>query len=964
MWLSMLGPLQVRDGDAELAIPAAKQRIVLATLLFHASQVVSFDQLAGAVWDNAAPAAARPTLRNYVKRLRMVLGPAVGGRIQTRSPGYWMDIGDDELDLLRFAVLVGSGGEAVRSGAWERAGPVLTEALGLWRGAPLADIPSEALHREEMPRLEQLHLQALEWRHEAQLHLGGHEDLVPQLRALVTQHPLHERFRAQLMLGYYRCGRQAEALAAYQDARRALVEELGVEPGAELRTLHRQILVADPELSGPVRPGPSRPGCQEPPGTAEAREGAGGPPAAGGGGAGRGSPAPPQQLPPGPPYFTGRDAELATLNAALHESGRGRTVVISAIGGSAGVGKSALALHWAHQVANTFPDGQLYANLRGFDPSGDPAAPSDVLHAFLDAFHLAPAAIPAGLQAQAGLYRSVIAGRRMLIILDNARDAEQVRPLLPGSSGSLVIVTSRNRLTGLVASAGAHPITLGLFTDEEAARLLARRLGAGRLAAEPAAVTDLIRLCARLPLAVSIAAARAAMSPGLTLGAIAAELNEARLDALATGEAATDIRAMFAWSYHGLSEPAAHLFRLLGVHTGPDIGMTAAASMAGLPTAAARKVLAELSEAQLIQGSSAGRFALHDLLRAYAAEEAAGRDSQETRAAVRRMLDHYLSAAWAADRLLDPLRPAITPGAPGPGVTAERLTDYDGALAWFKAEHRVLAGAVTAAAQHGFDTHAWQLAWALTTYFNRCGHWQDWAGLHREALRSAKRLADPAAQARIHNDLGRACLRLGAAQEAVTHQRQALALFARLGDQLGQARGHIDLGRTFSAQRRYGLALEHAGQALSLAEAAGSQVMAAGALNNIGWYHACLGDHARSLSFCSRALAIFREIGSQDGEAQTLDSIGYAYHHLGRPDQAVTYYQRALGIFLGRAVGYDQAYLLSHLGEAQRDAGDLDAARETWGRAATILEELHHPEASQLRARLDGLAVRQAAGAT
>jgi DNA-binding SARP family transcriptional activator/Tfp pilus assembly protein PilF len=930
MWLGVLGPLDVRHEDAVIAVPAAKQRIVLGTLLVHANQVVSFEQLAEAVWDGVPPDGARVTLRNYVKRLRQILGPAVGERIHTRDPGYQFDIGDSELDLLRFARLFESGGAAVRGGSWDRAEAVLGEALDLWRGAPLADIPSDALRRYEVPRLEQLRLQALEWRHEAQLHLGRHEELVPQLRALVAQQPLRERFHAQLMLGYYRCGRQADALAAYQDARRVLIDELGVEPGPELRGLQQRILATDPLLSMPT------------------------------------TMPPPRQLPPAARYFAGRTSELKALAGLLEATaGAGRTVVVSAIGGAAGVGKSALALHWAHQVAERFPDGQLYINLRGFDPSGAPVTPKDAIRGFLDAFQLPPAAVPASPDAQVGLYRSLLAKRRMLIVLDNARHAEQVRPLLPGGPGCLVVVTSRSRLTGLVASEGAHSITLDLLTDAEARELLARRLGAKRLADEPAAVANLIKMCARLPLALSIAAARAATNSGLSLAALATELAEAGLDALATDEDATDIRAVFSWSYQNLSKTAAHTFRLLGVHPGPDISAAAAASMVGLSQPEARRALGELTGVQLIQESARDRFAFHDLLRAYAAELADARgDLAERQAAVRRMLDHYTCTARDADRLLDPLRDPIAASPPAPGVTAGNLASYAEALAWFQAEHRVLRAAVTVAAHAGLDAYAWQLAWALTTYFNRCGHWQDWAYVQRTALASAERINDTAGQARAHNELGRACLRLGARQDALAHQRHALVLFAALDDHVGQARSHIDLGRTFSTEGRHDLALDHALQALRLAQAAGSEVLSAGALNNIGWYHARLGHHSQTLSYCLRALDVFRELGHRDGEAQTLDSIGYAYHHLGQHDQAVAYYQRALEIFRARGTRYDQADLLSHLGEAHRASGDLGSAREAWQQALVILDELHHPDAGQLRINLKNLDAARRAPAT
>ena len=923
---------------------------MLGALLAQANRVVSFEQLAEAVWDSSAPAAARVTLRSYVKRLRQVLGPEAGARVRTRDPGYWIDVGDGELDLLQFGKLCQSGGAAIRARSWEQAETDLAAALELWRGSPLADIPSDALRRDVVPGLEQLRLQALEWRTEAQLHLGRHDELVPQLRALVAQQPLRERFHAQLMLAYYRCGRQADALAAYQDVRRVLVGQLGVEPGPELSSLQQRILTADPQLFQPILPGGglerSRPEelvTVSPEGPVTRRAGLAVAPL-------------PRQLPPAARYFAGRASELAALDALLERSaGADSAVVIAVICGAAGVGKSALALHWAHRVAERFPDGQLYINLRGFDPSGTPVAPADAVRGFLDAFQVRPSAIPRSPEAQAGLYRSLLARRRMLIVLDNARHAEQVRPLLAGGPGCLLVVTSRSQLTGLVASVGAHPVTLDLLTKGEAGELLARRLGASRLAQEPAAVEALISLCAGLPLALSITAARAAAHPGMPLAALATQLTETRLDALATGEVATDVRAVFSWSYQNLSEPAAELFRLLSAHPGPDISAAAAASAAGLPLPQARKELGELTGAHLVQESAGSRFAFHDLLRAYAAEQAGAHDEARRRPATRRMLDHYLHVAYRADRLLDPLRDPVMPSEPAPDVTAGNPASYEEAVAWFQAEHSVLLRIAQLAADAGFDSHAWQLSWALTTYFDRWGHWQDWMFVQRIALASAERGRDQLGQAHARTDLGRACLRSGDRHAALSHLRHGLALFARLGDDAGQARCHVDLGRAFSAGGCYDQALDHASQAASLAEAAGSQVMRAGALNNIGWYHACQGDHAQALSYCQRALSVFRDLGDRHGEARTLDSIGYAYHHLGQHDQAIGCYQFALGIYQEPGAGYGQdiqADLLTHLGETHWVTGDLGSARQAWQQALAILDELHYPDAVQFRLKL------------
>jgi tetratricopeptide (TPR) repeat protein/transcriptional regulator with XRE-family HTH domain len=667
------------------------------------------------------------------------------------------------------------------------------------------------------------------------------------------------------------------------------------------------------------------------------------------------------QLPLAVPGFAGRSAQLAALDAvaALAVQSRPVTVVISAVSGTAGVGKTALAIHWAHRVRDRFPDGQLYVNLRGFDPGGAVMAAAEAVRRFLDALGVPAERIPADLDAQAGLYRSLLAGRRMLVVLDNARDAEQVRPLLPGAAGCLVVVTSRSELSGLVAGAGAHPVSLDLLTGPEAWQLLAARLGPERLAAEPDPVQEIIQWCARLPLALAIVAARAAAHPDFPLAALAAELREPaeRLDALADADPGSDLRAVFSWSYRALSPPAARLFRLLGLHPGPDISAAAAASLAGLAPAQLRPLVAELTAAHLIVEHLPRRYTLHDLLRAYAEEQAChGEGADDRREAIQRLLDHYVHTAYAADRLLDPLRESIVLVEPRPGVTPERLTDNSHARAWFTAEHAVLLAALDHAAGTGFHTHAWQLAWCLVDFLDWQGHWHDYVATQRTALTAAERLGDPAAQALTHRHLARAHARLGHIDEAHSQLRHALKLYDQLGHQVGQAATQMSLALIVERQRRYTEALHHAQLALDLYRAAGKQRGQAIALNACGWYQAHLSDYSQALASCQQALSLFQELGDHTQEAAVLDSVGYAHHHLGNHREAAACYRRAVTLLRELGDRYSEAGTLTHLGDAHHAAGDTTAARDAWREALTILDELGHPDADDVRAKLRDLA--------
>jgi DNA-binding SARP family transcriptional activator/tetratricopeptide (TPR) repeat protein len=930
MWLGLLGSLSVRDNGAEIHISAPKQRVVLAAMLRRANQVVSFDELAGVLWAFAVPPTARVTLRNHVKNLRQAAGPAVSARIITRNPGYLINVRETELDLLHFTSLCAAGAGAAAAGRWEEADAVLGGALALWRGAPLEDIPSEVLRSEEVPRLEQLRLQAQEGRIDAALHLGRHHDLVPELRALVAQHRVRERLHRQLMLALYRSGHRADALAAYREARQILADERGAGPGPELRQLHQRMLSDDPGL------------------------------AAGNPKRSLAVPIRPRQVQAGTPDFVGRAPELAALYGML-DAAAGETVVISAVGGTAGVGKTTLATHFAHQVADRFPDGLLHVNLRGFDPSRLPVTPDEAIRGFLDALQVPPASIPAGPAAQAALYRSLTAGRRMLVLLDNARDGEQVRPLLPGSPGSLVLVTSRSELPGLVAE-GARPLGLGLFSDTEALDLLTRRIGAARVAAEPDAARDLTRLCARLPLALAITAARANARPGFPLAALAAELRDAddRLDALDTGEQIADVRAVFSWSYHGLPAAPARMFRLLGLHPGPDITAAAAASLAATTADQARGLLHELTRGHLLAEPAPGRYALHDLLRVYATELAQAEDGEQPcREATRRLLDHYLHTAHDGAHLMQPQRGTLPLTPARPGVTPEPLADHEQALAWFQAEHGVLLGVVALAAETGFPACAWQLPWCMATFLDWQGHWHDWAATQRIALAAvtpggdaAASTDEKAAQAIVGRAFAAACIRLADYDRARVHLTACLRIYRELGDQGGQSRIHRDLGSLSEYQERYDEALGHVEQALRLSRAVGDRDGEAFALSNVSSYHMLLGHHQQALVVGREALELNQRLGARYGEAHTWATIGLAQKALGRFAEAAVSQRHAHGLFAELGDRTFEATALGYLADIHEAAGEPRAALAARRRALAILRGLKHPDAVDLRAQL------------
>jgi DNA-binding SARP family transcriptional activator/tetratricopeptide (TPR) repeat protein len=940
--LGILGPLTVRMGGTSVDLGSDRQRLLLGLLALSPGTPVSLDAIIELLWGASPPAAAVTLVQARISRLRRRLRtqPTTELIVAARG-GYQLCIEGECLDLLEFRLLARQARSAGDAGLLPAALAHYRAAIGLWRGDVLADLAPIRQH-PNIAELESERQAAVLNYADIAAALGRHEEVLGPLRQLTTADPLHEPSFARLMVALAGSGQPAAALTAYDEMRRRLAAELGVDPCADLQRLYQAILREEPaELSTMPKPvGRGSAVSLQPAGSALSR-------------------APvPRQLPPDVAAFTGRADSLRTLDSLLDRRRKnGQSPVLFAIIGPPGIGKTALAVHWAHRSADRFPDGQLYANLRGFDPSGQVTTPAEALRGFLSALGVPWDGIPPDLDAQAALYRSLVAGKRMLVVLDNARDPGQVRPLLPGTHAARTVVTSRNQLTGLVAVDGACPLYLDLLSTQEARELLALRLGRDRAAAEPDAVAQVITACARLPLALVVAAARARQS-GLPVSVLAAELiNAGRpLDTLDAGEAASQVRAAFSWSYQALTPATARLFRLLGVHPGPYATAQDTASLAGAPIWTARRLLAELVRSHLLTECAPERYALHDLLREYAAELAQAVESPaERQAAVLRLLDHHLYTAHAAAMLLQPHRAAIHPVPPRPGVAPEKITDAEHALGWFAAEHHVLLAMARMAAREGHDRHVWQLAWALANFLDRRAQWSDLAAIHRLALGCAQRAADRLGQAHVLRGLGLSQARQSHHEVAVGQLRAALELFAALGDLAGAAHTHLDLGWVAVRQDDIQQALAHGQAALAGFAAAGHDVGQANALNAIGWCHTRLGRHEQARDCCQQALDILQRVGDVHGEAHTWDSLGYAHHQLGDHPRAAEAYRRSVALFRRLGDRYFEADALRHLAETYLAANDPGSARAAWQQALEILVELAVPDAEHVRAALGAL---------
>ena len=903
MEFRLLGELRVREAGRSLDTGTPRQQTVLAALAVDAGRPVPIETLIDRVWGEDPPAEARNVLYSHLSRIRGLLAGSTV-RLVRRTAGYVLDLDPDQVDLHRFARLV----DQSRTADPRRHAELLGDALALWQGEPLAGLTGEWVARVRDTAHRRRLDAAVRWA-EAELALDRTDRVLATLPDLVADHPLAEPLEALLMRALHADGRGAEALTRYAALRQRLADELGADPSQESRAVHTALLRGQSPSAGGLL-------------------------------------ATPAQLPPDVYGFAGRDAELRQLD----DLNAGQ---VGAVSGTAGVGKTALTVHWAHRVRDRFPGGQLYLNLRGFDPTGTPVEPAEAVRAFLDAFEVPVQRIPTGFAAQVGLFRSLLADRRVLVVLDNARDVEQVRSLLPGAPGCLVVVTSRTQLAGLVTT-GARPVTVGLLAPAEARDLLAGRLGAARVDAEPAAVAEIGALCAHLPLALAVVAARAATHPTFALADLAGELRSTRggLDEFASTDPATDPRAVFSWSYRQLSEPAQRLYRLLGRHPGPDLGTRAAASLAGLPVTQVRPLLAELAGAHLVAEHRPGRYTCHDLLRAYASELNLAVDpAPDRRAATTRLLAHYIHSADNADAHLDPHRDPPPDLGPVPSdVDPERPADFAEALAWFDTERRVL---VTAVHQDtDVDEQVWQLVWTMRRFLAHQGHWHDELAVLTVALAAARRLDDSAMQAYALAYLGSTYVWFERHDDAYRDLAAALELYAACDDLAGQAGVEYTLAWMLERQERNSEAHEHAQRALELYSLAGHAVGEAKSLNAVGWFHTLAGDHRAAIGYCEKALDLQIRLGDDVAAGQTWHSIGYAHSKLGDHTAALRRYESAFASFHQAGYRFGEALVLRSIGESRRDTGDPAAARAAWEQAVEIYDQLGHPDAADVRAKL------------
>ncbi|MEJ3744958.1 tetratricopeptide repeat protein [Actinomycetes bacterium KLBMP 9797] len=940
MRFQILGPVVAYGTSGPVALGPARQRTVLAALLVESGVPVSLDQLVERVWGPSPPQRARQTLHTYLSRLRDVLGGTGAPALVRRSGSYALEIDPCSVDLHQFRAL------AVRARTTlddDQAAALWQDAMALWQGRPLTDLDSDWV-RTVAAALEAERLAAVLDQTDVLLRQGEHARLLSDLATATVEHPLDERLAGQLMLALYRCGRQADALAHYRLLRDRLVDELGSDPGPALRELHHRILRHDPELAAIA--------------TVKTSSTSAAPAAA------ATVPHRPAQLPADVAGFTGRAADLHRLDELLGEHGDDapQAVVITAIGGAAGVGKTALAVHWAHGVADRFPDGQLYVNLRGYDPE-QPMPAAEALAGFLTALGVTGQNIPLDVEERAARYRSELAGRRTLIVLDNAASVAQVRPLLPGTGSCLVVVTSRDSLAGLVAVDGAQRVDLDLLSPGEAVDLL-RQLVGSRVEAEPDAAVALAEQCARLPLALRVAAELVTSRPDSALADLVAELADrrTRLELLdAGGDPYAAVREVFSWSIQHLPADAVRTFRLLGLHPGPELDPYATAALADTGLDRARRMLELLTRANLVHRVGGSRYGMHDLLRAYAADLAATEETARQRqAAQRRLFDYYETGAVSAMDTLHPGEAHYRPEGAAPTTPMPDLSAPEAARGWLEAERFCLVAVAAHAAATGRTGYVVGLARILLRYLSEA-HLTELVTINEHAYRAAEQTGDRTGAAHALRHLGVAYTRLSQYELAVTHLGRALTRFRQAGDPLGEALTLTSLGTTSYRLGDHEHAIDEQRHSIALARQAGDRLAEAFALNNLGVVEERVGRYADAADHYRQALGIFQDVGaryceatalcnvanvelrqgdyrpaadhlrqsltvlrplgSAITEAHALDTLGLLHLRVGEPAQATTYFQQALTRFSDTGDRNGQAWSVNGLGEAAQLAG-------------------------------------------
>ncbi|MFF0071929.1 BTAD domain-containing putative transcriptional regulator [Streptomyces sp. NPDC005494] len=995
----LLGPLEVRRAGAVLDPGRRRQRLLLIRLLLADGRAVSPQTLCEELWPQQpgrAPDAALGSLHAHISKIRAVLEPQHLRRqgafevLVTEPLGYALRVAPENLDTVRFERSVARAHRFMDQGSPDRVVDEARKALDMWRGTAFADAAHHLFAAQETARLEELRQTTREVRATGLLLRGRITEALHAAQEMTAQHPLRETGWALLLRALYLAGRHPEALQRYTDLRRHLADELGLEPGPALRALHQGILHHD---LPPLIPGdrtydtvpqggrhPSRTITTETPGGgeptsptapaadrsdhAEAESGARGAAVADGGRAAD-LPLPsarPAQLPRSLPVFAGRAAEGAWLSAVGGAPDRPGPVIAPAvvISGTPGVGKTTFAVHHAHRVASSFPDGQLFVNLRGFHPHASAVEPGTALHGFLTALGVPAPRIPEDTADRSSLFRSLLADRKILLVLDNARDEQQVRPLLPAGAGCLTLITSRNQLPGLITTDGAKPLRLALPSPTEAHEALERRLGTERLAAEPTAAADIIRLCGRLPLAMAVVAARAELDPSLPLHAVVDDLRHTHggLEAFTGSDTTTDVRTVFSWSYQSLDEHAARLFRLLALHPGPHITAPAAASLAGLSLSRTRRALAELLSSCLVEQPLPGRYSLHDLLRGYATELTHTHDTDQGRhQATLRGLDHYMFTACEGNRFLkQDISHDLELGEPHSGVRPEELTTATQAARWFTAEQAVLTGMLHTAVSQKLDDHITGLAWSLKEYLNRQEFWPEAIAALAPALEVARRRNDSLEEGRCLRHLGGIHGYLGHQEQALHQLHHATAIFEELDDIGEQARAHYVTACALFLFGRTAEAVAASERGLELSRETGEELWLAECLLELAWFHSNLGNLEKSLLYSEEGIALFHRLDARWQLAQAWDILGHNLRLLGRYEDSVTTYQRASKAFGELGDHRNAIGTLMRLGDTRLSMGDREGARTDWVQA---LEDAEAREmalsAQQVRDRLTAL---------